>query len=159
MDWKNSPGFKKTLTFCGSNIRSESEVRYKISRFDITDEVKENILSFLRQHQFFFEDEKYLQKYFENIELNLENPNFYKLYTRDKIKNKLLLKRIPSKLIDKFLNSFNKVNEDLMLEKFIVKNQRKILLKDSRLRVSFITSKGFNFSKVIKVLKSQGLLN
>lgn len=158
MEWKNSPEFKKALTFCGSNIRSESEVRYKISKFDISDEDKECILSFLKTYKFYFDDEVYLEKYFENIELNLGNPNFYKLYTRDKIKNKLLLKRIPSKQIDKFLNNFTKLNEYLMLEKFIIKNQRKIQQKEPKLRISYISSKGFNISKVIRILKAKNLL-
>lgn len=158
MELKNSPELKKALTFCGSNIRSESEVKYKISKFDISDEDKESILSFLKKYKFFFDDEVYLEKYFENIELNLGNQNFYKLYTRDKIKNKLLLKRIPSKLIDKFLNSFTKINDDLMLEKFINKNQRKIQQKEVRSRISYISSKGFNISKVIKALKARDLL-
>ena len=71
MELKNSPELKKALTFCGSNIRSESEVKYKISKFDISDEDKESILSFLKKYKFFFDDEVYLEKYFENIELNL----------------------------------------------------------------------------------------
>ena len=158
MDWKNSPEFKKTLSFCGSNIRCESEVRYRVSKYNISDENKQNILTFLKNYKFYFEDTYYLEKYFQNIELNLDNPNFYKLYTKDKIKNKLMSKKIPSRLIDMFLKDFVKMKEDTMLDKFVVKNQRKILQKDLRLRVSYVASKGFSLPKVIKVLKSKNLL-
>ncbi len=158
MDWKNSPEFKKTLSFCGSNIRCESEVKYRVSKYDIPDENKQNILTFLKSYKFYFEDTDYLEKYFQNIELNIDNPNFYKLYTKDKIKNKLMSKKIPSKLIDMFLHNFIKIKEDIMLDKFIVKNQRKIIQKETRLRVNYVASKGFSLAKVIKALRSKGLL-
>jgi len=153
MDWKNSPYFKKILKYCAQNIRCVSEVRIKISKFDIEEKVKQEILEFLTQKKFIFLDEIYLGKYFENILLNLNSPNFYKLYTKEKILYKLLKKGIPKVLIFKHLSDFLKDSQELMIHKYFQKNRKKMATKTFQQKVSYLTSKGFEYSKVLKIIR------
>jgi SOS response regulatory protein OraA/RecX len=153
MDWKNSLYFKKILKYCGLNIRCYSEVRNKILKFDIEENIKKDILNFLVESKFVYDDSIYLEKYFENVLLNLNSPNFYKLYTKDKILFKLLKKRIPKKLVLMYLDDFVKGSQDTMLFKFFQKNQKKLASKTFKQKILFLTSRGFEYPKVAKVVK------
>jgi len=153
MDWKNSQYFKKILKFCGLNIRCVSEVRKKISSFGIKEETKQEILDFLIEKKFVYKDEIYLEKYLENIQLNLNSPNFYKLYTKDKILFKLLKKGITRALILKFLDKFLKDTQEIMILKYLQKVKKKLATKTFQQKISYLTSRGFEYSKVIKIVK------
>jgi len=153
MDWKNSQYFKKILKFCGLNIRCVSEIRKKISSFGINEETKQEILDFLIEKKFVYKDEIYLEKYLENIQLNLNSPNFYKLYTKDKILFKLLKKGITRALILKFLDKFLKDTQEIMILKYLQKVKKKLATKTFQQKISYLTSRGFEYSKVIKIVK------
>jgi len=153
MDWKNSQYFKKILKFCGLNIRCVSEIRKKISSFGINEETKQEILDFLIEKKFVYKDEIYLEKYLENIQLNLNSPNFYKLYTKDKILFKLLKKGITRALILKLLDKFLKDTQEIMILKYLQKVKKKLATKTFQQKISYLTSRGFEYSKVIKIVK------
>lgn len=138
--------FKRILKFCSLGIRSESEVLAKVNDFEIESDLKDLIIKTLKTNKFFFSDEDYIDRFLENISTT-------KGYSKIQLKQKLLRKGVPSKLVSDKVDKFYKVNEDLELEKFIVKNLRKLQAKEPRLRINF----RYRYEIASKILKKFNL--
>lgn len=101
-------------------------------------------------HNFYFSDEEYLDKYFENL-------SSVKGQSKLQIKKKLLQKKIPLKLIEFKLNEYFRENEGLEVRKFIQKNLRKITSKPREVAIKYVLSKGFKYDMVLKTFKELNL--
>lgn len=142
---KNSFYFKRILKFCSSNIKSESEVRKKLRDIETPDDLFDEIINTLLELKFCFSDTEYVSRFLENI-------SSVKGYSKIQLKNKLLRKGIPSKIIDSSLNDYYKINEEIEVEKFVEKNLRKLTRKPKEKRLYFLLSKGFRVDKSKKML-------
>jgi SOS response regulatory protein OraA/RecX len=147
---KNNFYFKKILKYCSLSIKSESEVLQKLRDYEIDSEELSEILETLRKFKFFFPDDEYISRFLENL-------SSLKGYSKLQLKQKLLRKGLPSKLINAHLDDFFKKNEDEQVEKFIKKNYSKLLRKEKVKRIAFLVSKGFGVDSVKKHLKNLDL--
>jgi SOS response regulatory protein OraA/RecX len=147
---KNNFYFKKILKYCSLSIKSESEVLQKLRDYEIDSEEVIEILETLRKFKFFFPDDEYISRFLENL-------SSLKGYSKLQLKQKLLRKGLPSKLINIHLDEFFKKNEDEQVEKFIKKNYSKLLRKEKPKRIAFLVSKGFGVDSVKKHLKNLDL--
>lgn len=140
----------KALAYCSKNIRSKSELLAKIKTWGLESDEEKYILEFLDLHNFFYSDDAYIDKYLENL-------SSVKGYSKLQIKQKLINKHIPIKLIDEKLNEYYKGIEDTELEKFIKKNKKKIISKPRESSIKYLLSKGFRYNLVIKYLSALDL--
>lgn len=147
---KNNFYFKKILKYCSLSIKSESEVLQKLRDYEVDPEELTEIVDTLKKFKFFFSDEEYISRFLENL-------SSQKGYSKLQLKQKLLRKGLPSKLINIQLDEFYKKNESEQVEKFIKKNYSKLFRKDKNKRMAFLISKGFGVDNIKKQLKELDL--
>ncbi len=135
----------KALAYCSKNIRCRSEVEKKLKSWNLGQEEEKSILEFLDLHNFFFSDDEYLLKFLQNL-------SSVKGYSKIQLKQKLIRKGIPVKIIDLKLNDYFKDNEEIELQKYIKRNQRKLINKPRELFIKHLLSKGFKYNLIIKNL-------
>ena len=147
---KNNFYFKKILKYCSLAIKSESEVLRKLRDYEVPPDELIEILDTLRVFKFFFSDEEYVSRFLENL-------SSQKGYSKLQLKQKLLRKGLPNKIVSMQLDEFYKKNEPEQIEKFIKKNYSKLLRKEKNKRLAFLISKRFGVDNVKRHLKELDL--
>lgn len=147
---KNNFNFKKILKYCSLTIKSESEVIRKLRDYEVSPEEITEMVDTLRVFKFFFSDEEYVSRFLENL-------SSQKGYSKIQLKQKLLRKGLPTKIVSIQLDEFYKKNESEQIGKFIKKNYSKLLRKDKNKRLAFLISKGFGVDNIRRQLKELDL--
>jgi SOS response regulatory protein OraA/RecX len=147
---KNNFYFKKILKYCSLAIKSESEVLRKLRDYEVPPDELIEIVDTLRVFKFFFSDEEYVSRFLENL-------SSQKGYSKLQLKQKLLRKGLPNKIVSMQLDEFYKNNEPEQIEKFVKKNYSKLLRKEKNKRLAFLISKGFGVDNVKRHLKELDL--
>lgn len=140
----------RALEFCSKNIRSKSEVIEKLKSWNLDKDEEKSIIEFLDLHNFFFNDDAYIDKFLDNL-------SSIKGYSKIQIKNKLIRKHLPIKLIDLKLNDYFKDNEISELEKFVNRNLRKLKSKPREVAIKYLITKGFRYDIVKSYLNKINL--
>ncbi len=141
---------KRVSRLCSTREKCISEIRNKLISFELEEKDIEEIICFLKEHNF-LNEERYAQ-FFVNDKLRFNK------WGKLKVKNALKQKKIPKIFILKAIENFNSEEYFKIIEKEIYKKKKTLYKKNQEEQkkkiINFSMSRGFELEIVMKILKN-----
>ncbi|OQX98089.1 MAG: hypothetical protein B6I24_06340 [Bacteroidetes bacterium 4572_128] len=140
---------KRVSRLCSTREKCISEIRNKLISFELEEKDIEEIICFLKEHNF-LNEERYAQ-FFVNDKLRFNK------WGKLKVKNALKQKKIPEIFILKAIENFSSEEYFKIIEKEIYKKKKTLYKKNQeeqkRKLINFSISRGFELEIIMKILK------
>ncbi len=141
---------KRVSKLCSGREKCISEIQNKLISFELEEKDIEEIICFLKEHNF-LNEERYAQS-FVNDKLRFNK------WGKLKVKNALKQKKIPKIFILKAIENFNSEEYFKIIEKEIYKKKKTLYKKNQEEQkkkiINFSMSRGFELEIVMKILKN-----